>query len=216
MRTSKHQIPVFLFLTLISGLVVGSCSPRHNSRDLAPATEKAPVPAESTKDPEIPASTVAIRNYQQLYHTMAAVTGVDPKDPTLLAYFNETMTRLSTDGNPEKLSPPMLLSTTALASLYCEKFIAIEASTAASQRKAHQSVDFLKDQSAFTPEVRNSVIQAYALLFWRRSLNDDERSALIEALNAALEGQAPSPAEVSKALLVACSATLSALEVIKI
>ena len=160
-------------------------------------------------------ASLSIKNYRQVYSAMSAVTGVPKNNGVVLTYYNQAYRRLSETGSVGSVNGPLLLTTTILASRFCGQFIALEAATAADQRKAHKMVDFAKTQSGLTTEVLTSVINSYGNLFWGRSPDSVERQTALTLVQEAMSGQTESVDMTRKALLTACTNYLGSLEFIK-
>jgi hypothetical protein len=159
--------------------------------------------------------SLGIRSFHNLVYSYATATGVPVSNTNVKNFYNGAKSRLSLDGNPETVSAAMLLATTALAGVFCQEFIQIDAAKAAGARLVHNGVDFTKGQAFLTPELRLSVIQGYGELFWRRAPTAEEAAILVEALAEAEAGRAQSTTELRNLLRVVCAAAASSFEAIQ-
>ena len=160
------------------------------------------------------ADVVAVKNFRQVLEYLYLTTGVNPATADIAQYYAQGSTRLPKEGSVEEVSAPMLLTFASLSALFCKNMIQADSLVVdVSKRQAHSKVDFKKVPSAaLTDEVRKSVIEEYAGLFWRRSPSELELASLNHAITQALMGRPDVAVENSNALLVPCTAVASSLE----
>jgi len=200
----KHLCLTGLFLTLIFGTT--ACSLFAQKR--APSST-----AQNTNS--VGAGSVSIRDFNQLLDSVTAVTGVSRMDPVLVDYYNSARTRLSTDGNSNSVTSPVLLTMTSIAGVACKRMIEMEQGMTSSSRAVYNSVNFVQDQTVLTPSVRLEIFNKLAAKFWRRTLTASEALVLSQSIDDALAGEVNSSNNLIVALLVNCTSMLSSLDFIQ-
>ncbi len=157
---------------------------------------------------------LGIKNYRQLYSSMAVVTGVPKDNRTTAAYFSTAYRRLSENGNVSGVTAPLLLTTTVLASRFCKEMIQMDSLKASGQRMAHGSVDFTKGPGSLSAEAQKDILTSYAYLFWGLEPTASELSIGLTTLNEAKQGQPETPDSLKKVLMAACTPALASLNLI--
>lgn len=150
-----------------------------------------------------------LKDYREILHSFATVTGVSAATTDIQSYYSTAFGRLPRDGLLNELTAPAATTLSALAALFCKKMIESDSSFTGSdlpRRRAHRKVDFTSGPEALTQEIRASVINEYAELFWQRSLATDEMGQLDELIQLAAEGAPSTPLGTEATLLTACTA----------
>ncbi len=189
---------VFTVYLLVMGLT--GCSKKQ---DIAPSDSRPVGP------------TLGLKNLREIYETMISVTGYPTDHLTRRFYFGSVQT-FSQDGRGEKVSAPMMMRLTSMAGLFCNHLIVEErklTGTNVSTRKFFKKVQFDKDSSYLTPEVREDVLQNYAEFFWRREISEKEKALLNQLLENSIEQQKSDTKKPDQPLLATCTAALSSLKV---
>jgi hypothetical protein len=195
---------------------------------VSPTPTPSPTPSPSpTRAPAGGATgTISVRNFAQIRESMAVVTGVNlgsdlngAADPQggITSFYNSFRSQLASHGNATEINPSMLLTTTGLASLFCQQAINREKALPTNDpgRLVFNSIDFSMKPAALTADVRTAQIQGYARAFWRRDATAEELDVLNIAFDEALAGRPATSAEVQSALLVTCTAALTSTDFIK-
>lgn len=159
--------------------------------------------------------TVGVKNFRQLLASYAQMTGIDPTEPEIAAYFAQSKSRLPKLGRADEVSAPALLTVSALAGLFCMKMIASDASLEPAARRAHKQVDFTKPPAAaLTDGVRRGVIDEYARLFWRRAATTTETAAMLDVFTQSAGGTGVTEADSQVVLRPVCTAMAASLDTI--
>jgi hypothetical protein len=158
---------------------------------------------------------LSIKNYRQLYSSMSVVTGVPKTNPIVSDYFQKSFRRLSETGQVGSVSAPLLLTSTVLASRFCDQFILSESKLPESQRKAHAGIDFTKGPASLNSNTKIAVLDNYGRLFWGRSPDATERDVGLKAFEESSARLANVPDTLLKSLKVVCSNYLGSLEFLK-
>jgi hypothetical protein len=154
----------------------------------------------------------AIKNFRQIFQSLVAATGIPGTTGDIASYYADAQTRLPRNGVVGEVSAPMMLSFTALSSLFCRDMIQADRAKAPSSRRAHKKVDFTKGQDAFTPAIRENVIEEYAGLFWGRSPSAIETLLVLELIDEVGAGELPAAAVLDQMLLLACTSVASSVD----
>ncbi len=154
---------------------------------------------------------LALKNFRQLFESLAIVTHVSPTDPDVKQTFEETKARLPKLGQVDEISSPMLLAATSLSGTCCKKMIASDAALPPAQRRAHHGIDFRDASLPFNRAARMNLVQEYANLFWHRAATDDELDSLLDVIGYDSEQRLLGLDERTKVLLMSCTATASSI-----
>jgi hypothetical protein len=153
-----------------------------------------------------------LKNFRQLNSSLSNVTGVSTADPEVLTTFSSVRTRLPQTGAIEEMSSPMLMGMFSLAGIYCRKMINDDSTKPVPIRRVHKDVDFSPGTRRLTQDMRMSVIDDYANLFWQRSLTPEETRLMYEAMDTSTVNQALTLQDRISVLLTTCTIFGSSLE----
>jgi len=159
--------------------------------------------------------TVSIRDFNQLLDSVSVATGVPITDAGLSSFYGQARSRLSLDGNVSSVSPSILLTMTGVAGMACNRMLQMEKALPKESRLVYGMVDFSKDQSILTPQVRSDLFAASAMRFWRRPPTANEIAILSNLIDETNAGQSVSSNQLMNSLLVHCTSMLSSLEFIQ-
>jgi hypothetical protein len=155
---------------------------------------------------------ISVKNFREIYDSLAASTGVDPNDATISAYYAQSYTRLPLTGAVAEVSSPGLLTLTALSGLFCKQMITNDAALSPAQRRAHKAVDFTKGPAGLTAQVQQSVVEAYFGLFLSRSPSQDELAILTGEFTEAEQNLGTAATDTQSTLQAVCTSVASSLE----
>jgi hypothetical protein len=153
-----------------------------------------------------------LKNFRQLNSSLSNVTGVSTADPDVATTFSSVRTRLPQTGAVEEMSSPMLMGMFSLAGIYCRKMINDDSTKPVPIRRVHHDVDFSPGMRRLTQDMRMSVIDEYANLFWQRSLSAEETQLMYQAMDASTVNQSLSLPDRISLLLTTCTIFGSSLE----
>ena len=159
-------------------------------------------------------TSVAMRNFDQINYTMAAVTGVSTNNPQVRADFLELKSQLPPSNNLREVSPAKLSAITKLGARYCD--VASQDATARAQ--LFPNVDFAQGPAAAFAQA-NTVAMDLLTQLWGSDLetlpdfgaNVDIISTLISDMAA---GKPDTPATTAAVAMGACAAAISSAPVI--
>lgn len=98
---------------------------------------------------------VGVKSFEQIYFSMATLTGVNPSDTTLQKLYNEIIVQLPPDNNVQNFAAANQVAITKLAAEFCEKLL----ETQALRVIIWPSIDFAKNPvQSFTPTNKTLVV----------------------------------------------------------
>lgn len=151
-------------------------------------------------------SSIALKNFREIYESMKIVTGVVPSQ-SLYDLYQSVKDSLPKAGGVEEYNTLMQLDVSLLGGTFCREMITKDAAqTNPTLRWAHKDVDFAQPASGLTSVIRHSVIGEYAALFWQREATAEELNVLDTAM-ATLASQLGAGTDSTIDMLVANCAT---------
>jgi hypothetical protein len=124
---------------------------------------------------------VALLSYEQVFKSMASVTGVPTTNGTVNNEFSRRQGLLASGYDLSGVTSPMLIGITNLGSTFCGQLINSEKAMAAASRKFFIEVDFTKGADMLSESIFMAAVQRMALAFWGRPANATELSYLAAA-----------------------------------
>src|SRR5262249_42534089 len=93
-----------------------------------------------------PLADTTLKNFREIYESMALVTGINPgENLELRQLFEKVQQQLPAQGRPDELTAPMIRAAANLGAGFCDRMIQKDSAEAdPSLRRAHKKVDFLK------------------------------------------------------------------------
>lgn len=160
---------------------------------------------------------VAVKNFRQIFESLKVVTGISNPPADIVGYYQKNQAILPVAGKVTEVSGNMLRAFAGLTGLFCKSLIANDATLPSDQRQAHSQVDFTAAPAAMTADIRTSVINDYALMFWSRDPSSTEITTLLTAMSQAEKAlPAGVPASTKSVLLGACTAAGSSIDALVI
>lgn len=157
-------------------------------------------------------SHLALKNFRELYDSLATVTGVDPTSQDISTYYQQIVGQLPRNGTLSEFNAQSLLAATGLGSAFCNHEIAADAQAATPPTKGlNAGIDFTKGPSTITTAQRTQLIQNYVSAFLQRNPTQTEQQNLL-SLFAAQTDATNAPAETQTAILAVCSALSASIE----
>ena len=148
---------------------------------------------------------VILKTGREIYASLASLTGVSEKDPDVYQLYLQNIGRLPKQGLPAELSSNVVLATTELGGLFCQKAVQRERAQPASQRMIFRAVDFASGPGQFDDYKKGIVLDDLAIAFWQRDATDAEKQALSSALDAAAKGASGSADQTAKVIQIMCT-----------
>jgi hypothetical protein len=159
---------------------------------------------------------VGARNFEQINHTFAALTGVSPAEPQVKAAFLELKSQLPGANDVKSLSPAQISSITKLSANYCDVLVRDDAL----RGQAFGNFDFSRQlNSAFSVTAKDNLARALIGNFWGEELETlpdiTENVAIIsQLLTDMAQGKNNDTQATSAVAMGACTAVLASAPVI--
>jgi hypothetical protein len=158
------------------------------------------------------ANGLAVKNFRQIFQSLAVSTGISPQDREIGDYYAQSYSRLPQRGDVDEIGSSGLLTTTALSGMFCGKMVVADSKLASGVRRAHSAVDFTKGPTALEADVQVKVIEAYFGLFLSRSPSMEEVGIVKEAFAELISNTENKPEGTLAVLTGACTSVASALD----
>lgn len=102
--------------------VTGDSGDIENDAELPDGLVMPPINA-PTAETELSEMDVGVKNFEQIYLSMAAATGVSPTENATLNLYKEIIVQLPADNNVKSFLPSNQVAITKLAAEFCEKLV---------------------------------------------------------------------------------------------
>lgn len=136
--------------------VTGDSGDTENDSDLPDGLVMPPMNA-PTAETELSEMDVGVKQFEQIYLSMAAATGVSPTENATLNLYKEIIVQLPADNNLKSFLPANQVAITKLAAEFCEKLV----ETAALRAVIWPTITFTQTPAmAFTPANKKIIIDA--------------------------------------------------------
>ncbi|MBC7714844.1 MAG: hypothetical protein H7177_15970 [Rhizobacter sp.] len=76
-----------------------------------------------TAESELDTIDVGVKDFEQIYQSMATLTGVGPSDPTIMGVYKDLTVQMPVDNNAKSFLPANQVAITKLAAEFCEKMV---------------------------------------------------------------------------------------------
>jgi hypothetical protein len=157
------------------------------------------------------ASTLALKNFRQIYASLATVTGVDPSSTDVSTYYQQIAGQLPRNGTLSEFNAQTLLAATGLASAFCNHVIAADVTTGAPKAGLNAGIDFTQGPKSITTAQRTQLVQNYVTAFLQRNPTANEQQQLTH-LFASQTDATNAPAQTQNAILTVCTAVGGSIE----
>lgn len=121
-------------------------------------------------------SPVALLSYEQVFKSMASVTGVPVTNQAVNSEFNQRSGLFAANYDVKNVNSPMLMGITNLASVFCNQVLTTEMAAADSGRKFYNGVNFNAGVASFSQSSFQNSLNKMALAFWGRNMTVAELS----------------------------------------
>lgn len=164
----------------------------------------------SSSDPTIASSKTGIRllSGPQLLRSYSQVTGITPNNAILNEY-NLQASSLADNPYLNSVTGPLWISTTAIASRFCDAAIAAESANGAT-RRLFTGVNFGGNINTFSGATYDTVIANLAEKFWGRAISEEEAQIMRDTRTAFT--QAGGTQSVRNLALFVCTGMLSSMD----
>ena len=156
-------------------------------------------------------SKLALKNFREIYSSLARVTGVDPSSQDVTAYYQQVIGQLPRSGTLSEFNAQTLLAATGLGSVFCNHEITADVTAGTPKTGLNAGVDFTQGPKAITAAQRTQLIQNYISAFLQRDPTSNEQQNL-SALFAGQTDATNTPAQTQNAILAVCSALTASIE----
>lgn len=123
--------------------------------------------------------STGIKSYEQILHTMAALTGVDVLNGSVQTVYKQVETTLPTDNDIKVFLPPHQLAITKLAAEFCH--VLVDNGTLRAQIWPDFNFNATPN-NAFNSANRDMLIEQSIEAFWGGVVSDEERSLATDEL----------------------------------
>lgn len=158
-------------------------------------------------------SPVALLSYEQVFKSMASVTGVPLNNGAVNNEFNQRSGLFAANFDVKNVNSPMLMGIANLASVFCNQMLNTEASAQDANRKFFNGVNFNAGVNSYSQSLYESSLNKMALSFWGRSPSSVELNNLnagrTEFLADYTTAEINNSASTRNLALYACTAMLS-------
>jgi len=158
------------------------------------------------------ANGLAVKNFRQVFDSLAVSTGVSPSDQAINDFYAQSYSRLPMTGSVTEVNSPALLTLTGLSGMFCNKMVVADSKLASAARRAHQAVDFTQGPAGLSSAIRQQTIEAYFGLFLSRSPSKEELAVIDGELDELAQNLGTKPADTLTALTAACTTVASSLD----
>lgn len=158
---------------------------------------------------------ISIKNFREIFESLAVATGVTPT-ATHLNAFAQLRDVLPKFGEVEEVTPSMTLAVFKLSGHFCRSLISADAIKIPEQRLAHKDINFTKVPKDIPQASRESVIHAYAGLFWQATPSAAEVTRMLTLMDELTATVPVSTTGTQSMLQMSCSAMASAIEFLMI
>lgn len=172
-----------------------------------PFTSETPSPEPSVAE----SATIGLKNGRQLTMSLSLLTEIGIANPAISSYYRNAQTRFSTDGRVESLSASSLLTSTAIASLFCDRLLRNEVTLPPERRRFFKDVNLFSGISKFSTMQRRHVIQIQSGMFWQRLATEEEVMILLGMMEEVGQGET-SKKTLYEVLLSTCTVMASSVE----
>lgn len=145
--------------------------------------------------------------------TILSVTGLQTSSGALNTAMNRNVTKISETGQPDSLTPPMLIGLTSISNRACQDLVDAEkAISNTTQRRFFQKVDFSKGPQSITQDAKVDSIRRMARSFWGRNETQQELDLLVSAFEQEFKGIGDSSSKTPMTLMFLCTAMLASVD----
>jgi len=113
----------------------------------------------------------------QVYLSMAELTGVTPSDATANEYENISKTALPETQKVAGLTSPTLMTAANLGSRFCTDLVNLEAARSPAERRFFGAIDFNSGPNQLSEEGFGNALEQVSRKFWGRSMSGAEVQA---------------------------------------
>ena len=131
---------------------------------------------------------IALRNVRELVYGYEALLQVNQNDPDLRAVYRGVVDRLPLSGAVSEFTSPMLLAATELGGAYCGKAVDRDAKLPVFERVLFNGVYFDRGPGQFGAHQQRELLDAFARIFWVRSMALEEEKALLPTFQTWITG----------------------------
>ena len=108
--------------TAVPAPATGDSGDTENDTDLPDGLVMPPINA-PTAETELSEMDVGVKNFEQIYLSMAAATGVSPTETATLNLYKQIIVQLPADNNVKSFLPSNQVAITKLSAEFCEKLV---------------------------------------------------------------------------------------------
>ncbi len=156
-------------------------------------------------------SSLALKNYREIFAALAAATRVDPSLPEINNYYQQVITQLPRNGTLVEFNSQSLIASIGLAGAFCKRVIYQDAELKVPKSGLNVGIDFTKEPSKVADDMLKSVIQNYSMAFLQRAPSNTEQTFLMNLFRAQSATDNTSLG-TRTAVLVVCTGIASSIE----
>ena len=123
-------------------------------------------------------TTLALKNYRELFGALAIATKLDPTTPEIANYYQQVIGQLPRNGTLVEFNSQSLIGSVGLASAFCKRVIYQDAELNVPKSGLNQGIDFTKSPALVTDEKLALLIKNYSTAFLQRSPTASEQKTL--------------------------------------
>ena len=156
-------------------------------------------------------SSIALKNYRELFGALTVATRVDPTLPEIANYYQQVIGQLPRYGTLVEFNAQSLIASMGLAGVFCKRVIYQDAELNVPKSGLNTGIDFTKDSTKVTDAALATLIKNYSSAFLQRDPTATEQT-MLSGIFRNLGAADPTAAGTRAAVLSVCSGIAGSFE----
>lgn len=156
-------------------------------------------------------SGVRLKNFREIYYSLAALTTIDENDADMKTVFNLVKDRLPRAGSPQEFNSPSLMALTELSGAFCQKAVQKEKRMSPGERTLFPDVNFQRGPVQFSSYLSEVIAKRLSRIFWQREAKASEIAMIEQLILETAKDDMSTLTETEKVLQSVCTNFASSL-----